>query len=513
MQAAVGGDLALVGAKAITMDPARPSAEAVLIRGGRIALVGTRAEVEDAAGDAPRVECEGRTLVPGFVDGHTHLELSCVSREHWIEAQAPSCRSLRDIARRIRAGSAGRDGWVVCRCSFALQDKVVERRLFTREELDALVPDRPLVVLAGLHVAMLNSAALRQLGLWEAEPPGVTLQRAADGTPSGVVTEVWDRIPGLPREAVLQAVAAHHGELLLANGITSAHTIPFSADDVDACRLLQSTGRLPVRIRTYSHVPRLATLDALIEGGARSGAGDDWLRFGGVKIFVDGQHGDGLGRVFDDFKWTAGELERFVARAHRAGLQLWMHAVSPGAVRMAAAAVGAAAAGRAGGPHRHRIEHGADYLDVADLPALGAAGVRLVTTPHFLRSDTPVPMQSPLRTLAAAGFEPIGGTDTTGTVPEGASPLFNIACAVTRAGRDGRVLDPSERIDVHTALRLFTAWSAAGGFEEDRKGRLAPGFLGDAALLSDDLLALPPERLFDVRVDATVVDGEVAYRR
>jgi predicted amidohydrolase YtcJ len=165
------------------------------------------------------------------------------------------------------------------------------------------------------------------------------------------------------------------------------------------------------------------------------------------------------------------------------------------------------------GPHRHRIEHGADYLDVADLPALHAAGVRLVTTPHFLRSDTPVPMQSPLRTLIAAGFEPIGGTDTTGTVPEGASPLFNVACAVNRTARDGRVLDPSERIDVQAALRLFTVWSAAGGFEDDRKGRLAPGFLGDAVLLSDDLLALAPERLFDVRVEATVVDGELVYRR
>jgi predicted amidohydrolase YtcJ len=510
MQAATGGDLALVGAKAITMDPARPSADAVLIRGGRIALVGTRAEVEAAAGDAPRLECAGRTLLPGFVDGHTHVELSCVSREHWIEAQAPSCRSLQEVAGRIRAAGAGRDGWIVCRCSFALQDKVAERRLFTRGELDGLAPDRPLIVLAGLHVAMLNSAALRELGLWAGEPPpGVTLQRAADGTPSGVVTEVWDRIPGLPAEAVVQAVEAHHGELLLANGITSAHTIPFSAGDVDACRRLQSAGRLPVRLRTYCHVPRLATLDTLIESGARSGAGDDWLRFGGVKIFVDGQHGDGLGRVFDDFKWSAGELGRFAARAHQAGLQLWMHAVSPGAVRMAAAAVAGAAAGR----HRHRIEHGADYLDVADLPALRAAGVRLVTTPHFLRSDTPVAMQSPLRTLVAAGFEPIGGTDATGTVPEGASPLFNIACAVNRTGRDGRVLDPSERIDLHTALRLFTTWSAGGGFEEDRKGRLAPGFLGDAALLSDDLPALPPQALFDVRVDATVVDGRLVYRR
>ncbi|HEX7298677.1 MAG TPA: amidohydrolase family protein [Solirubrobacteraceae bacterium] len=494
------------------MDARRPSAQAVLIRAGRIAMVGDRAEIDAAAGDAPRLECEGRTLVPGFVDGHTHVELSCLSREHWVQAQTPPCRSLDDIGRRIRDREDSGDGWLVCRCSFALQDKVVEQRLFTREELDDLVPDRPLAVLAGLHVAMLNTAALRRLDLWDREPPGVTLQRAADGTPTGVATEVWDLIPGLPRDAVMEAIAAHHRDLTLAQGITSAHTIPFSAADAEACRLLQARGGLPLRLRTYCHVPRSATLEALIESRARPGAGDDWLRFGGVKIFVDGQHGDGLGRVFDDFKWTPGELARFVAQAHGAGLQLWMHAVSPGAVRMAARAVASATAGTPG-RGRHRIEHGGDYLDVADIPLLRATGVRLVTTPHFLRSDTPVPGQSPLRTLIDAGFEPIGGTDTTGTVPEGAGPLFNIACAVNRTDAEGRVLDPDERIGVGEALRLFTAWAAAGAFEEDVKGRLAPGMLGDAVLVSEDVLSLPPERLFDVRVDATVVDGRVVYRR
>jgi len=504
------GDLAVVHGRIVTLDARRPVAEAVLIREGRVALVGTDAEVLAAAGDAKRLDCAGQTVVPGFVDGHTHVELSCLSREHWIDASGPECDSLAAIADRIRARDRAHDGaWVVCRAAFALHRKVAERRLLTRAELDELVPDRPAAVFAGLHVASLNSRALAELGLLDGAPPrGMTVHRDAGGAPDGVVTEAWERLPSFAAAVVADALERHERELLFANGITTAHTIPFGIGDIRALQQLHAAGRLGARRRIYYHVPRVTTLDALVATGIESGLGDDRLRVGGVKIFVDGDGGDGLGRPLDDTKWSEAELDDFAARAHAAGLQLWMHAVTPAAVRMAARAVARATAADGPGALRHRIEHGADYLDLRDVGLLRDAGVLLVTTPHFLASDAPdgEPIdRAPLRTLVDAGFRPVGATDTTGTVPEGASPLFNIGCAVARSG--------PQALGVEEALRLFTTWSAEGAFEEHLKGRLAPGLLGDLAVLSDDPFAIPAERLRDVQVDVTVRGGELVHVR
>ncbi|MEV7009845.1 amidohydrolase family protein [Streptosporangium sp. NPDC051022] len=514
-QARPGGDRILVGADVVTMDPARPSARALGIRGGRIAAVGTAEEVRAALPPGtPEADLRGLTVVPGFVDGHCHLEMTCQALDHHVFVQAPPVTSLHEILNRIVEERAARPtGWLIFRSSFMLQDKVVEGRLPDREDLDRVSPAEPVVVLAGLHVACLNSVALAELGLLgDADLPGwMTVHRRADGEPTGVVTEVWDRLPVLPADDVVTSLRRHLGGLFVAAGVTSVSTIPTSAQDVRALHRLAAAGELPLRVRFYVHVPRVGSLDTVLAWGPGSGFGDDMLRFGGVKIFVDGEGADGLGTPIDDTKWSRDELFDLVRAADRADVQLFMHAVTPRAIRLAAEAVAAARADRPrpDGP-RHRIEHGADYLDPADLPRLREIGVGLVTTPHFTRSGGVAdPAFQPLRAILDAGIEVIGSSDSTGTVPDGIAPLHNIAAAVTRYGAGG--VPSPHRVTAHEALSMFTTWAAHGAHEERHKGAIRPGTLADLAVLSANPLTVAPEALDDISVRATVLGGDVVY--
>jgi predicted amidohydrolase YtcJ len=371
-------DLALVNGRLLTMDPLQPEAEAALVRDGRIVLVGTTAAVQAAAPRIAEYDCRGRTVVPGFIDGHAHFEMTCTALACSVSCTTPPYRSLAEIAAvlRERVATTSKGEWIVGRSSFGLYAKVTEGRLFTRHDLDAVTQDHPLVVLAGLHVAMLNTRALEALGLWNqgAPPRGVTVHRDGSGFPTGVATEIWDRLPTLPTEQVKDAIHRKARELFSANGVTSVHTIPSSAADVMADQELHAQGELPLRLRLYHHVSPDVSL-ATLTGLALTPS------FGGVKIFVDGTGHDGYGNRLWDVKWSQAELDALVSDAHRAGLQLWMHVNAVPTIQMATAAVEQAVRAHPT-PHRHRLEHGADFVDdPADMARIRAAGIRLMTTP------------------------------------------------------------------------------------------------------------------------------------
>ena len=519
-------DVAVVNGNLLTMEPARPVAEAALVRGGRIALVGTTQEVMARARELPGtpiLDCAGRTVVPGFIDGHAHFEMTCCALTHCLSLMTPPYNTLDAIADALyeRVSVTPPGGWILARGSFNLYDRVVEKRLFTRQELDAISTEHPIVFYSSLHVTMLNTRALVELGLWDREPPrGVVLHRAEDGTPTGVVTEVWDLVPGFTVEEVMAAIRARGTALFLSRGVTTIHDLPYSAEDVRALQALQATGELPIRFRIYYHVPHQIDLEPLLAMGLAPGFGNDLLRYGGVKIFVDGVGHDGYGHRVWDLKWEPDDLTEFVCRVHGAGQQLWMHVCCQPSIRLAADAVEEALR-RHPAPHRHRIEHAADYLvDEDDMRRLRELGIRIVTTPQFIyaQGDTlslpgserfPRPFR--LRTLIDQGFEIVGSSDSTGTVPDGITPLFNIASAVTRRTGSGRRYRPEEAITVEEALKLFTVWPALGTFEEADKGSLAPGKLGDFAVLSADPRAVEPDALFDVKVEATLIGGAVAW--
>lgn len=503
------GSIAIVNGKVLTGDPDLPRAEAVLVRDGRVAFVGSTAEVRDAAGTVDELDAGGRTVVPGFVDGHCHAEGTCVALGHQLPVHSPPFTSLAAIGDEIRAARrAGRRGWLVCRGSFRMQEKVAERRLFTRAELDEISPDEPVAVFAGLHVGQLNTPALNDLGILDGEAPhGSVVHRNDVGEPTGVVTEVSHLMPFGTLQESREAIKVKLPELFTANGVTTIHTMPKSVEQYEALSGLVRDREVPMRVRVY-HFPWITSVEEMIERGWGRGQGDEFLRFGGIKIFIEGGHGAG-----GEMHWTPDELRDFLGTCHGAGYQVFMHAVSRAGIRMAAECIGAV---EAADPKdlRHRIEHGGDWILPEDIATVRATGARLVTTPQFMYSRGDEERKHiPLRSVIDGGFHPIGGSDSTGTVPDGIAPLFNIALAVSRRRPDGSEANLPQAITLDEGLRLFTGWAAEGAFEEDEKGALRPGMFGDAAVLSHDVESLTPDELFGVSVTHTVLDGDVVFER
>ncbi len=284
--------------------------------------------------DARRVDLGGRVVLPGFVDGHCHLELTTMHLAYAVSCFAPPHASLEEICRSLAARATGvaPGAWIVGRANFSLDLWVDEHRTLSRADLDPVTPDHPTVVFTGLHQCTLNTRALEVTGLLSEPPPrGATL----DG-PSGRAMELWAQLP-LPSYGVDATAAALRGlgtELFTRHGVTSIAEIPFTSDGIRAYQALHRRGELPFRLGLWYHVPRLCDVDDLAGLGLEGGFGDDWLSLGGVKIFVDGAGFDATGNDFEHLQWTQEELDHAVWTAHAAGLQVLMH-VAPTSVRHA----------------------------------------------------------------------------------------------------------------------------------------------------------------------------------
>ncbi len=484
----------------------------IAVADGRIVAIGPDDRIARTLSHVDEeIELHGRAVFPGFVDGHCHLELTAIAFTNHLRVHSPPFGSIAEILSTLSQARAHQpEGWLIARGSFGLQNKVIERRLPQRDELDRVSPGRPLAVLAGLHVASLNTAAIEELGLTEPSrlPEWITVHRDANGVPNGVFTEVWDRLPTASVADVVSALRTHAAAQFSSRGITSLSTIPTSANDVRALHRLAQSEELPLRVRYFVHVPRTATLDEVLAWGPESGFGDDRLRFGGVKIFVNGEGGDGLGTPRDDTKWTRPELFNLVRRADQAGIQLMMHAVTPAAIRFACEAVLHARALNSGsGVVRHRIEHAADYMDPRDAHLAARAQVGLVATPHFVEDGDE--NTQPLRALIDAGHGIIGASDSTGTVPDAIAPLTNIGAAAARRNHDGTA--SPHRITAREGIRMFTRWSAHSVGEEKIKGAITPGFLADLVILDADPLDVPVDRIASIRVERTIVGGRTVF--
>jgi predicted amidohydrolase YtcJ len=503
---------AYVNGRIITMDENHPTAAELIVRDGRILAVGGPGLAGGAGASLRQVDLSGRTVIPGFVDAHCHLELFSTHLTYAVQCFVPPHRSIADIATTLRtaAASAGPGEWVIGRAEFSVHLFVAEQRPITRQDLDEAVPDHPCVVFSGMHYCALNSRALEVTGLLDGAvlPRGSTIDLA-----SGRGTELWDWLPLPPFgvDRVAAAIRDRAADRFRSRGVTSIAEMPASREGVHAYQRLHRAGELPVRISLRYHVPRICGVDDLAAVGLEAGFGDEWLEIGGVKAFVDGAGADLDGVPGADIKWSQAELDHIVRTAHDAGLQVMLHVQSEQAVDMALTALERtlAASPRAG--HRHRLEHLGDLpLGPAWRDRVRALGVIPVATPQFIYSYGdwfPAANDPPLRTLRSMGFRVPGNSDSTGTQPEAANPFHGIWCAIARRTRNGTVLSPEERIGIDEALRMFTADAAFASGLDDR-GTLAPGQLADFVVLGRDPRDMEIDELPDTPVDFTVVGGK-----
>jgi len=507
------GDLAIVNARVLTVEPSQPKAEAVLVRAGRIAHVGTSSEVKAKGADARLFDAGGRTVVPGFIDAHTHMEVAVSHQMYAVDVH--SAKAVRELQNMLaaKAGKTAPGEWIIGRAGFGLENTLAEKRLPTRQDLDEVSQDHPVIVFSGRHISMMNSRALKAFDMWEptAKPPmGTTIHRDQAGVPTGLATEVFYFLPEFSVDQMKAAIRGQAKQLFTDRGTTTIYTIPFSAQDVRADLELQRAGELPLRIRMFYHVPHMTSLEGLLNMGYPSGVGDEMFRFGGMKIFVDGTGGDALGNRYDDVKWTQDELNRLLSSADAAGIQTILHLVTDGGLTMALAAIEETRRRNPKQPYLlHRIEHGGDRRGMEVVRHLRDLGIRLSITPGRGRRGATRPRY---KTLVQEQSDPILITDTTGTTQGSSDILFKIACAAVSVDEGGGA-PKGEELGFDGALRLYTIGNARCGYEDADKGSIAVGKLADFAVLSGDPTTTPPKNLFDLKVDATILGGEVVFQR
>jgi hypothetical protein len=526
-------DLVLRGGKVITLDPQDRIVSAVAVSGNRIAAVGTDEEISRWVGPRTEVvELSGRALVPGFIDAHTHIDGTAENEYFRVQIQVPPLSGPEEILAKLeaRAKELPKGSWIVGQGTYA-------QPMPERADLDRELPDHPVLLRWSAHDFLINRKAAEVSGITKdtPSPGGGTIERGPDGEPV-ILRETATQLAKVPsptyaemREAIRQSLH----DLFLAQGVTTVYEMPHGVEPVRIYQELKDSGELPVRLSvSYFIGPGYAfELEDLLATGLRTGFGDDWIKLGAVKIILDGAGVSAA--TYDPHPGTTDNrgtlsrdpelLAKQVLAAHRAGWQIWIHAIGDRAQDIALDAFEAAQKELPRADARHRIEHfgNAVVLNHAEERYTRMARSKIIPVPEasFLWASTGARRPRPgvtsyaIKTLIERGFHPPGNSDTLGTMTRAINPWFPISRAVLRISRDGTEVDPDEAIGVMDGIRMHTLWAAESGFEEKLKGSIEVGKLADLSVVSEDPLSLSPDRLLELRCEMTVVDGKIAYRR
>jgi predicted amidohydrolase YtcJ len=542
-------DLALVGANVVTMDAARPRARAVGVAHGRVVVVGEDADVLALVGPGTaRHELRGKTVLPGFVESHNHMQMYGLFRT-CVDCGTPPNASITDIQDRIRerARETPKGEWIV---GWRYDDTLLrEMRHPDRHDLDAVAPDHPVFLWhVSAHINVASTRALVMAGITRDTPDhhkgyhGRIVKDPRTGEPTGVLEErgARNRVSELiPRHTVedLRRGLALVGPEYLAAGVTSIHDagvgVFAGARELTSYQQAASEGALPVRVHMMM---RQELFTGFLDGdesrdlGLRTGFGDEWLRMGPIKITHDGSIQGLTGALREPYHCDPSRsgfllldqetLERRVLAAHRAGYAVAIHTNGDAAIESALVAYEQAQAACPRPDVRHRLEH-CQMASDAQLDRIAALGLGVsFFVKHvyywgdrhraiFLGPERARRID-PLRSACDRGVRFGLHADTPVTPIE---PLLGIWAAVTRLTSGGDVLGPEQRIDATEAVRAYTIDAAWLAHEEGEKGSLTPGKLADAVVLAEDPTAVAPERIRDIAVEATIVGGRVVHGR
>jgi predicted amidohydrolase YtcJ len=511
-------DLVLLGGHVITLDRDDRVTQAVAVRGNRIAAVGSDAEIQRLKGPKTRViQLQGRGVTPGFIDSHTHVESTAEFRHFWVDLHSPplpaehsSAAILQKLRERVSQAPPGT--WVVGEGPFGPQVPP------TGAELSAAFPNHPVVVKYGMHQYIANRKALEMANITKLtpDPPGAKIEKGQDGEPTGMLYECFELFPiTYPRPELKHALETTLTEDFLKQGVTTVYELSVTQPANGLYQELHDEGKLPVRLHIgymiYPALQPVIDLESLLKMGIHTGLGDDWLRIGPAKLFVNGA-GAGVPLIRRD----QATLNGTALRLHHAGWQLWLHAIGQPAQDMALEALETVLRVDPRPDPRHRIEHIGGVLDQPRFDRMKRLGIIPVPTEPalpFAPSGDSSAVLFPYRTLLAMGFQPPGNSDTGGSYSWQMNVIQRLAMFVTRATEGGTAYHPEEAVSVQQALRILSAYGAYAGFEEKNRGTLELGKLADLVVLSNDPLSIAPDRLKDLKIDATIVDGVVRYER
>lgn len=510
-------DLLLYNATVITLDQSQPRAEMVVIKGNRILNVGREEDVESFKGARTRVvDCQGKTIVPGFNDAHCHpigLAAGLLS----VDCRPSSVRSIVELQAQIRqrAKQTPKGKWI--RAMGYNEFYLAEKRHPNRWDLDKAAPHHPVKLShRSGHACVLNSLALKLLSISgeTPEPPGGIMERDLEtGEPNGVLFEmnsyVEKSMPPLSEEELEKGVGLANEEFL-SYGITSLQDATWS-DGLERWQILRGFKEREKLVPRVSMMIGVDDLGDFEGGGLSTGSGDSQLRLGGVKVVLHTTTGC--------LNPPQEELNQLVQKAHQAGFQLALHVVEENTVEAAITALEYALSQTKKPDHRHRLEH-CSVCPPHLVQRLRNIKATIVTQPPFIyyngeRYLATLPPNDlnwlySIGSLLASGVKVAASSDAPVVPP---NPLVGIYAAVTRATETGQTLLPQEGISRLEALKMYTLEAAYASFEEGVKGCLTPGRLADLVVLSDDPTKVPPEEIKEIEVVMTIVDGKVVWQK
>jgi predicted amidohydrolase YtcJ len=492
--------------------------------------IGSDSAALAAAGRATRIiRLDGRGVVPGFIDSHTHFMSGGLTL---AGVQLRDAATPEEFVRRIARYAAEHEGlWML---GGTWDHELWGGELPRREWIDSVTGRTPVFVrrLDG-HMGLANTRALELAGIGPGtpDPSGGTIVRAPDGQPTGILKDaaqgLIERVIPPPSDAERDGALRVATDHALSNGVTMVADMGSWADLATYRRARE---RRELGLRVYSIVP-LSDWRQLADLVQTEGRGDHRLFWGGLKAFVDGSLGSTTAwfyRPYDDAPGTGGlvvtdttVLWQWIVDADRAGLHVIVHAIGDRANGWLLDAFGDARSLNGPRDRRFRVEH-AQHLTPEAIRRFGSDGVIPSMQPYHAIDDgrwaekrigDRIRTTYAFRSLLDAGATLAFGSDWT-VAP--LNPLQGIYAAVTRRTLDGAHPGgwvPEQRIGGEEALAAYTAHSAFANYMESETGTLAVGKYADLVVLSEDILAIDPVRIGDVKVDLTMVEGEVVYQR
>jgi predicted amidohydrolase YtcJ len=522
-------DVALYNAEVLTQAH-QARAQAVGIRGGRIACVGTTADVLNAAGpNTRRVDVGGRAIVPGLIDAHSHIW----KIGHLLTTMLDLRRvvSVTDLIERVRGFSRTLPGdrWLLGRGYN--EAAMAERRPPTRADLDRAELNRPVVLTRTCgHIYAVNSAALARAGIdaTTAAPAGGVVQHDERGEPTGLLHEtamgLINKVMPPPSAAEYEAmiVAALRHQLSL--GITSSTDAGVSPQLLHVYRAVDAKGGLPSRVNVMSlrrvdGVTAPVPLPEMFES--------DFLRVDTVKFLADGGLSGATAALSVPYRHAAtcgvlrfedGELRELCRESHAAGWRIATHAIGDVAIDQLLTVYESL------GPHPRGVSHRIEHFGLPDAGQLARASrLRVIAAPQtiFIHSlgrnfrsclpDSFLPRTYPIRAMLDAGVRVALSSDA--PVVENDNPLVGMMAAVTRRDVDGERIAPEQAITLTEALCGYTMGGAVASGDEANRGSVEAGKWADLAVLAANPLDAQPEALPDITVDMTFVAGRLAFER
>lgn len=537
-------DMILTNATVLTADATDSEAEAVAVYGGRIGAVGLASDIDGLAdGRTQKIDLKGRTVLPGLTDPHVHFADGGAHMIHRIDCRDfySNVRSIPQITENIATEAARRpkDSWVVAHGSPMQDFRMPEGRFPTRQELDAAAPNNPVAINFGAHITIANSKALELAGIRAGTeaPAGGAIEFDDEGIPTGKLVEraqyaIRNIIPEYTYDQMKEGVL-FAADRCLARGITNIHDIVTNHESIRAYQELVDDGRLPIRVSILIRVIEAAIQkESLLNLGIKTGFGNDWLRIGGVKMSIDGGITGHVAKFYEPYvddpchegliRIEQDELDETVEAYHNAGHRVCIHAIGDVAMDMALNSLEGALKANPRADHRHRVEHLGNWLVTPErMDQIARNNILPVPNIPFMHyiwdslvaciGEERLEDSFNVRDMLDAGLQITSGSDGPAYWP--LDSLRDLGTAVSRQTWTGTTVGADQAVSVREAIRMFTINAAYNAFEEKIKGSIETGKMADFAVLAENPYAVEPERIKDIAVDMTIVNGAIAFAR